>query len=59
MQTEIQILKKENKMENNSAFYYVVNMLRNLLRMKLITEDEYNRTVRISAEHYGVQLYCV
>ena len=23
------------------------------------TEDEYNRTVRISAEHYGVQLYCV
>ena len=44
---------------NNSAFYYVVNMLRNLLRMKLITEDEYNRTVRISAEHYGVQLYCV
>ena len=46
-------------MENNSAFYYVVNMLRNLLRMKLITEDEYNRTVRISAEHYGMQLYCV
>ena len=46
-------------MENNSTFYYVVNMLRNLLRMKLITEDEYNRTVRISAEHYGVQLYCV
>lgn len=44
---------------NNSAFYYTVNMLRNLLRMKLITEEEYNRTVRISAEHYGVQLYCV
>lgn len=44
---------------NNSAFYYAVNMLRNLLRMKLITEEEYNRTVRISAEHYGVQLYCV
>jgi len=44
---------------NNSAFYYAVNMLRNLLRMKLITEDEYNRTVRITAEHYGVQLYCV
>lgn len=44
---------------NNSAFYYAVNLLRNLLRMKLITEDEYKRTVRISAEHYGVQLYCV
>lgn len=44
---------------NNSAFYYAVNMLRNLLRMKLITKDEYNRTVRITAEHYGVQLYCV
>ena len=44
---------------NNSAFYYAVYMLRNLLRMKLITEEEYKRTVRISAEHYGVQLYCV
>ena len=44
---------------NNSAFHYAVNLLRNLLRMKLITEEEYNRTVRISAEHYGVQLYCV
>ncbi len=44
---------------NNSAFYYAVNMLRNLLRMKLITEEEYKRTVHISAEHYGVQLYCV
>ena len=44
---------------NNIAFYYAVNMLRNLLRMKLITEEEYKRTVRISAEHYGVQLYCV
>lgn len=34
---------------NNSAFYYSVNMLRHLLKMNLITEDEYNRIVRISS----------
>lgn len=44
---------------NINAFYYAVNLLRNLRRMKLITEDEYNRTVHISAEHYGVKFYCV
>lgn len=52
-------MDKTRETTNSSAFYFAVNMLRNLLRMKLITEDEYNRTVRISAEHYGVQLYCV
>ena len=27
--------------KNNAAFYYSVNMLRALLAMKLITEEEY------------------
>ena len=44
---------------NNSAFYYSVNMLRHLLKMNLITEDEYNRIVRISSEYYSTKNYCV
>lgn len=44
---------------NNSAFYYSVNMLRHLLKMYLITEDEYNRIVRISSEYYSTEIYCV
>ena len=44
---------------NNSAFYYNVNMLRHLLKMNLITEDEYNRIVRISSEYYSTKIYCV
>ena len=44
---------------NNSAFYYSVNMLRHLLKMNLITEDEYNRIVRISSEYYSTKIYCV
>ena len=42
---------------NNSAFYYSVNMLRHLLKMYLITED--NRIVRISSEYYSTEIYCV
>lgn len=45
---------------NNSAFYYSVNMLRHLLKMNLITEDEYNRIVRISSEYYSTKnLLCL
>ena len=42
------------KDKNNAAFAYGVNMLRLLLSMKLITEEEYRKIVRIQAEHYGV-----
>lgn len=53
-------LQNENKEDiNNSAFYYSVNMLRHLLKMNLITEDEYNRIVRISSEYYSTKIYCV
>lgn len=44
---------------NNTAFYYSVNMLRHLLKMNLITEDEYDRIVHISSEYYGTEIYCV
>lgn len=42
--------------KNNAAFAYGVNMLRLLLSMKLITEEEYRKIVRIQAEHYGVKI---
>ena len=54
----IEIAKNKEDI-NNSAFYYSVNMLRHLLKMNLITEDEYNRIVRISSEYYSTKIYCV
>lgn len=44
---------------NNSAFVYSVNMLRHLLKMQLITEQEFKKIVAISAEHYNAEIYCV
>ena len=40
---------------NNSAFIYSVNMLRLLLKMQLITQEEYERILVISAAHYGTE----
>jgi hypothetical protein len=40
---------------NNSAFCYSVNMLRLLLKMQLITQEEYERILPISAVHYGTE----
>ena len=39
----------------NSAFVYCVNMLRLLLKMQLITSEEYERILEISAAHYGTE----
>ncbi len=39
---------------NNASFYYSVNMLQALLAMKLITEEEYKKIVKLNAEYYGV-----
>ena len=39
--------------QNNASFYYSVNMLRALLAMKLITEEEYKKIVALNAEYYG------
>ena len=44
---------------DNSSFAYSVNLLKMLLAMQLITEDEYEKIVRISAEHYGTELIYV
>lgn len=61
-------LKKQNysedfemdkRVENNTTFAYSVNLLRMLLKMGLITEDEYCKIVEISAEHYGTEIICV
>lgn len=40
---------------SNSAFVYCVNMLRLLLNMQLITQEEYERILQISATHYGTE----
>lgn len=42
--------------QKNASFYYSVNMLRVLLAMELITEEEYQRIIKISAEYYGVRI---
>ena len=41
--------------QNNASFYYSVNMLRALLAMQLITEEEYKKIVKLNAEYYGVR----
>ena len=43
----------------NSSFAYSVNLLKMLLAMQLITEDEYKKIARLSAEYYGADLICV
>lgn len=44
---------------NNTSFAYSVNLLKMLLAMQLITEDEYERITQVSAEHYGADLIYV
>lgn len=44
---------------NNASFVYCVNLLRMLLGMELITEDEYSKIVAISEDYYGTKIYCV
>lgn len=44
---------------NNASFAYSVSLLRMLLDMNLITEDEFEKITRISAEHYGADLIYV
>ena len=44
---------------NNSSYAYSVSLLKMLLAMQLITEDEYERITQIRAAHYGADLICV
>ena len=48
-----------HKPVNNASFAYSVSLLRMLLGMELITKDEYDKIIIISAEHYGAELVCV
>ena len=49
----------KNQDANNTAFCYSVNLLRMLLDMKLITKEECDRIIEISATHYGTKKICV
>ena len=49
----------DKRAENNTSFAYSVNLMRMLLKMGLITDDEYGKIVKISAEHYGTEIICV
>lgn len=40
---------------NNSAFAYSVNLLHLLLKMQLITQEEYERILQISTAHYSIE----
>lgn len=46
-----------NKDQNNASFAYSVNLLRILLDIKLITEEEYEKIARISAAYYDTEIY--
>ena len=41
--------------KDHASLAYGLNMLRLLLSMQLITEEEYNRILRHTAEHYDPQ----
>ena len=41
--------------QSNASYYYSVNVLRALLAMKLITEDEYKKVIALNAEYYGIE----
>ena len=53
MREKIKMTAEQDK--KNAAFYYSVNMLRLLLRAELLTEAEYRKIVKLSAEHYGCE----
>ena len=40
---------------SNSPIDYSVNLLRLLLKMQLINQEEYERILEISAAHYGAE----
>lgn len=45
--------------QKNVSFAYSVNLLRLLVGMQLITEDEYRKIVKISAAYYEAEKICV
>lgn len=47
------------KTVNNASFAYSINLLQMLWTMKLITNEEYEKIVKISAKHYETNLIYV
>ncbi|MDD4493879.1 MAG: hypothetical protein PHV32_05970 [Eubacteriales bacterium] len=52
-------MENRNQLNNDSAFYWSVCILRRLRDMGLLTQAEYEKIRDISAEHYGTKLLCV
>ncbi len=44
---------------NIASFTYSVNLLQMLLNMKLITKEEYDKTIHISAVYYDTENICL
>ena len=44
---------------NNASFAYGISLLRMLLDMNMITQEEYKKITRISAEYYDTEVVCV
>lgn len=42
---------------DNCSFVYSVNMLRMLLAMNFLTEEEYQRIISITEEYYNSKIY--
>lgn len=53
IQAKLELCAMNDK--NGASLAYGLNMLRLLLSMKLITEEEYNNIVQLQAEHYDPQ----
>lgn len=52
-------MNKTNLDQSNAAFAYSVSLLRLLLGMQLISQDEYNRVVAINRTHYEAAIRVV
>lgn len=49
----------ERKDIDNASFVYSVSLIRLLLGLQLINEEEYEKIVRISAAHYNAENICL
>lgn len=47
----------KNKSKHSSAYYYELNMLKELLNMNLISFDEYTKIIDIISDSYKDYLY--
>lgn len=52
-------MENKNQLNNDSAFYWSVCILRRLRNMGLLSQKEYEKIISISAEHYQTELLCV